>query len=150
MAEKRTSNNVIGPLYRYMKERPDMVVHLSDMRADLDLNPTSIDSAINRMVANPEYRVFRGPVKGTYMYKTAVKADAVSANPEVIASKSAVAPKVAAIPSKLPIDTQCDMSRETYEFVGHLNDVTDILRDTRARLYVAMPLDQYISGKPGK
>lgn len=143
MAEKRTTSNVIGPLYRYMKDNADMVIHLSDMRSDLDLNPTSIDSAINRMVANPEYRVVRGPVKGTYMYKSAGLVEPVAKpvldyGPQIAQSEN-VRINTKQSPEILP---------HVFEHIGQLNNAAILLRRDDGLMYVAMTLDSYISGKP--
>jgi hypothetical protein len=146
MAESKLSpgESVMGSVYRYLRDNKDVMIHLSDLRADMPhLNTTSIDSAINRIVRIPSYGVERGEIKGTYIYHSgkAKATESVSEKPVLIdAAKRLVAANPLIAPKRL--------SPQVYERVGRLNDLADILRDEQERLYVAMPLDTYINGKP--
>jgi hypothetical protein len=171
MAARRHTTPVMAPLYQYLKNNSDTVISLFDLRNDLPLNPTSMDSAINRMVANPEYRVFRGPTKGTYIYRSGPKDKSVPPTFEEEKPHGSVIPESRPIPglkgepvlrltgkdavealTVIPGNTASALPspNRSYQFVGHMNNVADILRDTRDNLWVAMPLDTYINGKPSK
>ena len=147
MAEQQI---IMPRVYKYFKERPDTVISLAEVEKDLGLNPGSASPALSRMSNSITYRISKGPHRGSYIYHSGPRqtVEAVQAVMPVVETNA-----VSAYPSAIKSDTEWHnpISRSSpriYERVGSLNDVSDILRDEQERMYVAMPLDTYINGKP--
>lgn len=168
--EKRKS--AIGAVYHYLKEHPNTVVYANDVTTELpDISVSTVYTCMSRMILSPEYRVFRGPTKGSYIYysggngkdlpeekphgatipeerekTTGLKPADVIPTPKPVLDYG---PQIAkAERARITVRAIDDPRPNILDFVGHLNKVADIWRDTNNNLWVAMPLDQYINGKP--
>lgn len=169
MAEK-SKNQVMGPVYQYFKNHPDTVIYRNDIVAAYpDMNITSFDSAVNRMITNEEYRVFRGPNKGSYIYRSGGNGkhmeeekphgqtipegrETPGLKPTLIVEepKSEMQTLPVVLPHEIAVPKIKVNPERRLEYVGRLNHVAGIWRDEHGLLYVAMSLDEYINGKPGK
>jgi hypothetical protein len=142
MAEKQV---IMGRVYKYFKERPDTIISLAEVEKDLELHPGSASPALSRMSTSVTYRISKGPHRGSYIYHSGPRqtVEAVEAVKPINATSAAKA-----LVSVNPLIAPRRPTAQVYERVGKLNELADILRDEQDRLYVAMPLDTYINGKP--
>jgi len=139
---RKRHEGVAHALYTELRKHPGLLMYASDLARDLDLNRTSVDSALARMVSRKSYHVRRVSA-GAYVFDPSVKADEpiFAANDMPVIRSSSTEP-VEAEPEPEP-EPNDQWWRATYSFVGTTGGLT-IARDTEDNLYAVIPLAEYL------
>jgi hypothetical protein len=96
---------------RYMRSKPGLIMHYSDVASDLNVNASNVNSCLVRCVTrNPEYGITREG-QGQYLF-----------SPDKQGKKSE------ATPDATPMG-------EVYELVGQSKDGTRVVRDSTGVLW---------------
>lgn len=157
---------------RLLRARPNQVVYIRDVVAETGLAEKYVGAAMSRMTRVPEFHVKHGPVRGSYVYYNGDKPPVIpedaphgqtipegKATPGLKPTLLIEEPKpemqtLPPLPLALPHEIAVPKIKVSHErrldYVGRLNHVAGIWRDEHGLLYVAMSLDEYINGKPGK
>lgn len=67
--EKKSIKPVNENVLKYFKRHPNEVIYSRDIAEEYDLFLGSVQTAVNKMSHDVTYRVFRGPARGTYIYR---------------------------------------------------------------------------------
>lgn len=160
---------VMAPIYGYLKDHADTVVSISEIERDLRLTGSSASAALSKMAHDSRYRVYSGPHRGSYIYRSGPRENAVE--PEKVPVKET--PKVQDIdivnaypPAKLQsnsdygkgfniptdhiyIPTATVHTKPTprmYEFVAQFQGA-ELIRDEQSNLFVAVPFADWVASR---